>query len=66
MFLRERGRELWAELDDPRLSGKGDAPPRIERQVVLTTGSHNQQIYWAATATILRQLPAIQPCGQRR
>ena len=68
MFLRQRGRELWAELDDPDWSGKGDAPPRIERQVVLTTGSHNQQIYWYATGhdRLLGQLPAIQLVGEQR
>ena len=68
MFLRQRGRELWAEFDDPDWNGKGDAPSRIERQVVLTTGSHNQQIYWYATGhdRLLGQLPAIQLVGERR
>ena len=46
MLLERRGRELWAELDEPDWDGAGDAPPRIRRQVVMTTGSHHQQIYW--------------------
>jgi hypothetical protein len=34
---------------------------RIRRQVVMTTGSHNQQIFWYATGNgrVLGQLPAI-------
>jgi hypothetical protein len=59
--LERRGRELWAELDQPDWDGTGDAPPRITRQVVMTTGSHHQQIYWYATGhgRLLGQLPAI-------
>jgi formate-dependent nitrite reductase cytochrome c552 subunit len=61
MRLERRGRELWAELDEPDWDGTGDAPPRITRQVVMTTGSHHQQIYWYATGhgRLLGQLPAI-------
>jgi hypothetical protein len=68
MLLRRRGRELWAEFDDPDWSGQGDAPPRIERRVVLTTGSHNQQIYWYATGheRLLGQLPAIRLVAEQR
>jgi formate-dependent nitrite reductase cytochrome c552 subunit len=41
---------------------------RIRRQVVLTTGSHNQQIYWYATGhgRTLGQLPAIWLVDERR
>jgi cytochrome c552 len=68
MQLRRRGRELWAAFDDPDWDGRGDRPPRIERRVVLTTGSHNQQIYWYATGhdRLLGQLPAIQLLPERR
>jgi len=61
MNLQRRGRELWADLDDPDWDGTGSAPPRISRQVVMTTGSHHQQIYWYATGhgRLLGQLPAI-------
>src|SRR5437899_5861449 len=61
MRLERRGQELWAELDDPDWTGEGAAPPRITRQVVMTTGSHHQQIYWYATGhgRLLGQLPAI-------
>jgi len=29
MLLERRGRELWADFDEPDWDGKGDAPPRI-------------------------------------
>jgi cytochrome c552 len=73
--LDERGRELWAEFADPddRPSSdpgrNGGAPgARITRQIVMTTGSHNQQIYWYATggSRVLGQLPAIWLTGERR
>ena len=43
-------------------------PRRISRQVVMTTGSHNQQIYWYATGhgRTLGQLPAIWLVDERR
>src|SRR4029077_3640259 len=64
MALEQRGDELWAEFDDPDppslasspasfgVAGWGQSPRRIKRQVVLTTGSHNQQIYWYATGQV--------------
>jgi hypothetical protein len=68
MLLERRGRELWAEIDEPDWDGSGDAPPRISRQVMMTTGSHHQQIYWYATGRgrTLGQLPAIRLTADRR
>jgi hypothetical protein len=68
MLLEQRGNQLWAEIDDMDWDGKGDAPPRIRRQVVMTTGSHNQQIYWYATGhnRTLGQLPAIWVTSEQR
>ena len=68
MLLERRGRELWAEFDQPDWDGKGNAPPRISRRVVMTTGSHHQQIYWYATGhdRVLGQLPAIQLLADKR
>lgn len=68
MWLEQRGRELWAEFDQPDWDGKGSAPPRISRRVVMTTGSHHQQIYWYSTGhdRVLGQLPAIQLLADRR
>lgn len=74
MLLEQRGVQLWAEFVDPdarrdRTEGRTSLPPRrITRQVVLTTGSHNQQIYWYATGQgrVLGQLPAIWLTADRR
>jgi hypothetical protein len=80
MVLEQRGHELWAEFDDPDDRGQTGVRPgsdpgptpvrphRIKRQVVMTTGSHNQQIYWYATGSsrVLGQLPAIQLVPERR
>ena len=42
-------------------------PQRIRRRVVMTTGSHNQQIYWYATGNsrVLGQLPAVWLVGDQ-
>ena len=74
MVLEQHGRELWAAFDDPDDTGgqtgvrRGVRPRRIKRQVVMATGSHNQQIYWYATGNsrILGQLPAIWLTADRR
>lgn len=60
MFLERRGSQFWATLDDPDGSGSSETRARIERQVVMTTGSHHQQVYWYATGRgrLLGQLPA--------
>jgi hypothetical protein len=49
MVLRMRGRELWAEFDDPDSPQPADRRHRTERQVTLITGSHNQQVFWCGT-----------------
>lgn len=56
-----RGDEFFVELIDPdwewdRMSGRrtqlqpGASPPRVWRKVMMTTGSHHQQVYWVAGA----------------
>jgi predicted CXXCH cytochrome family protein len=51
--LEQRGSELWVTLPDPAAtiaalrSGRPlDEVPDVERQVVMTTGSHHYQAYW--------------------
>jgi hypothetical protein len=68
MSLERRGEELWATLDDPDWDRRGANRPRIERQIVMTTGSHRQQIYWYATGRgrLLGQLPAEYLVEERR
>lgn len=44
--LQRRGEQFWAEIAAPA-GRKGDGPPRrVQRQIVMTTGSHNMQVYW--------------------
>jgi hypothetical protein len=68
MRLEIRGQQLWAEFDDPDGVGPGVGVGRIQRRIVMTTGSHNQQIYWYATGNsrVLGQLPAIWLTADRR
>ena len=59
---RRAGGELWAMFDDPDAPATADARvARIERQVVMLTGSHQQQVYWYRTdrGRVLGQLPAM-------
>lgn len=66
--LQRRGDEFWVDLEDPDWEGEGEKPPRIERQVVLTTGSHHRQFYWFATgkSRYLAQLPFIYLMDEQR
>ena len=48
-FLERRGKEVWVQLDDPEWTGTPPQPPRVWRQIVQTTGSHNEQFYWIAS-----------------
>jgi hypothetical protein len=59
MRLERRGREFWAEFEDP--DSIAELRPRITRQVVLIAGSHQQQVYWYRTGRgrLLGQLPAM-------
>lgn len=68
MQLSKRGRSLRAAFDDPDWDGKGGEPPRIEREVVMITGSHHQQIYWYATGQqrLLGQLPGAYLIEEKR
>jgi Cytochrome c552 len=56
MRLERHGESFSAEFADP-----DERDARINRQVALVTGSHQQQVYWYATgsARIIGQLPAM-------
>jgi len=43
--LRRRGARYFVELDDPYAVAGGS---RVEREIVLVTGSHHEQVYWFA------------------
>jgi hypothetical protein len=51
-----RGETCWVELDDP-----DDSDKRIERPIVMTTGSHHMQVYWypAGGSRALGQVPLV-------
>jgi len=68
MQLTRRGDELWAAFDDPDSSFDPEQRARIERQVVMITGSHHQQIYWYATGKnrLIGQLPGAYLIREQR
>jgi formate-dependent nitrite reductase cytochrome c552 subunit len=68
MVLRERDGALWAEFDDPDSPAPPDQRARIEREVTLVTGSHNQQVFWYSTGhdRVLGQLPGAYLVQERR
>ncbi|MGE3844958.1 MAG: multiheme c-type cytochrome [Vicinamibacterales bacterium] len=68
MRLRQDGRRFFAEFDNPDWDGQGEVAPRIEREVVMITGSHHQQIYWYATGQdrLLGQLPGAYLVPEQR
>jgi hypothetical protein len=63
--LTRRGDEFWVEMPDPRApAAPGAGPrPRVERQLVMTTGSHHLQFYWYASGT--RRQPVMLPVAFR-
>jgi hypothetical protein len=65
MRLERRGEEFWADFDDP---DSPVTPRRILRQVVMTTGSHEQQQFWYATDRnrLVSKLPAIYLIAEKR
>ena len=74
-----KGEEFWAEMPDPEemmyvVQGGKPTPleeiPRVERQVVMTTGSHHYQTYWVTGAekygNLLQTLPLIYLIKEQR
>ena len=66
-LLTRRGEEFWVNMDDPDSLEIGQSS-RINRRVVLTTGSHHMQVYWYATSQGRRlgQLPVTWLCETNR
>lgn len=61
MMLHRHGDEFWADFDDPDYLGPQGERRRITRQIVMMTGSHQQQVYWYATGVhrLISKLPAV-------
>ena len=67
--LERRGDEFWVRMVDPDWDNERVARglehdpsielPMVERQIVMTTGSHHHQVYWVASrwGRELRQFP---------
>ncbi|MGC4084521.1 MAG: hypothetical protein QM736_20995 [Vicinamibacterales bacterium] len=68
MTLRRSGSRLYAAFDDPDSPLAAGSRPRIEREVTLITGSHNQQVFWYGTerARMIGQLPAAYLVAEQR
>ena len=75
--LSRRGDELWARLPDPEIvaaaARQGDPlaaaqAPLVTRRVVMTTGSHHQQVYWVRgeRGNELRLVPVSYLIAERR
>ncbi|MCB9913997.1 MAG: C cytochrome precursor [Planctomycetes bacterium] len=46
--LEARGEEVWVTMNDPAAPADVVDVPRIERRVVMTTGSHEEQFFWTS------------------
>ena len=68
MMLTRNGAELWAEFDDPDVRSAAGQRTRISRQIVLVTGSHQQQAYWYRIdqGRLLGQLPGVYLVDEQR
>ena len=45
-YLRREDDRFWVDFEVPNWPDKSQQPPRIVRELVMTTGSHHQQAYW--------------------
>jgi hypothetical protein len=62
IHLQQRGSALWATFPDPDAAATTNrASETIDRQIVMITGSHQQQAFWYRTdrGRLLGQLPAM-------
>jgi hypothetical protein len=59
--LERRGDEFWVDMPELDWSRQGPAGPRVQRKIVLATGSHHMQAYWYASGNsrVLGLLPFI-------
>ncbi len=73
--LWKEGQQLWVALPDPDQGPRGSwrapagtAPARVQRQVVMVTGSHHYEVFWVrgARGNELWQLPFVYHLGERR
>ncbi len=67
--LERHGDDFWVEMDDPAWpDADGETPPRVRRRIVMTTGSHHQQLYWFAAGAerMVGLFPFLYLIGQQQ
>lgn len=70
--LYQKGQEFWVSMPDPDLLARSEASqrsiPRVERRIVMTTGSHHYQGYWVTgkRGNELWQFPFVYHFESRR
>ncbi|MFQ5495058.1 MAG: C cytochrome precursor [Phycisphaerae bacterium] len=66
--IERRGDDFWVNLDNPQRARDPQAPPRVQRRIVMTTGSHNLQGYWyeSGQGRWMEQLPFVYHLHENR
>lgn len=75
--LERRGDEFWVDMVDPiwdfkklestTAAAQSSVPPRVQKRIVMTTGSHHFQIYWTRNSRgVYFQLPWVYYIKQRQ
>ncbi len=66
--LSRRGDEFWVNMPDPLAPPVAGMRPRIDSQIVMTTGSHHMQVYWFDTGQgrTVAALPFVYLIEQQR
>ena len=59
--LQRRGDAYWIDMPELDWSRQGPTGPRVQRKVVMTTGSHHMQAYWygSGNTRVVGLLPFI-------
>ena len=65
--LTRRGDEFWVDMEDP-MAAPGTRGARVQRKVVLTTGSHHMQLCWYETGftRVMGLLPFVYLRSEQR
>ena len=66
--LRRRGDDVTVAMPDPAFRGPPADAPRVERRLVMTTGSHHEQDFWFENGgdRAVSHLPIVYRIAERR
>jgi len=66
--LRRRGDDVTVTMPDPAFRGPPASAPRVERRLVMTTGSHHEQDFWFEDGgdRAVSHLPIVYRIAERR